>query len=127
MKEGFTDYLTKPVEGDALESMLLRYLPQDKLIAGEDSGTAAGGSQEKAAEGSLFAALRTMGVNTDQGLGYCGNDKELYTEVLSDFAGEAPEKIAAITGYYENGDWKNYSVYIHSLKSTSRMIGANNL
>lgn len=31
LAEGFTDYLTKPIESVALELMLLKYLPQDKV------------------------------------------------------------------------------------------------
>ncbi len=31
LSEGFTDYLTKPIESVALERMLLKYLPQDKV------------------------------------------------------------------------------------------------
>lgn len=31
LAEGFTDYLTKPIESVALERMLLKYLPQDKV------------------------------------------------------------------------------------------------
>ncbi len=31
LEEGFTDYLSKPVSGEALENMLMRYLPKDKI------------------------------------------------------------------------------------------------
>lgn len=31
LKEGFTDYLSKPVRGDKLEKMILKYLPEEKL------------------------------------------------------------------------------------------------
>jgi CheY-like chemotaxis protein len=31
LAEGFTDYLTKPIESVALERMLLKYLPKDKV------------------------------------------------------------------------------------------------
>ena len=33
LNEGFDDYLTKPVEGDLLEDMLIRYLPRSKVIS----------------------------------------------------------------------------------------------
>ena len=32
LAEGFNDYLTKPIEGDSLEKMLLRYLPEEKVV-----------------------------------------------------------------------------------------------
>jgi len=31
MREGFDDYLTKPVDGATLERMLLQYLPKEKV------------------------------------------------------------------------------------------------
>ena len=40
---------------------------------------------------------------------------------------EAPEKRSRIVDGYEKKNWKNYSVYTHSLKSTSRLIGATEL
>ena len=32
LKEGFKDYLTKPVEPPLLEEMLLNYLPESKVV-----------------------------------------------------------------------------------------------
>ncbi|MBR5970152.1 MAG: response regulator [Lachnospiraceae bacterium] len=37
LEQGFTDYLSKPVESAALEEMLLRYLPEEKIIRSERS------------------------------------------------------------------------------------------
>ena len=34
LAEGFTDYLTKPIESVALERMLIQYLPKDKITKG---------------------------------------------------------------------------------------------
>ena len=33
LQEGFTDYLSKPVSGDTLENMILKYLPEEKYRA----------------------------------------------------------------------------------------------
>ena len=35
MKIGFTDYLAKPIKGDELEKMLVKYLPKDKIVLTE--------------------------------------------------------------------------------------------
>lgn len=34
-RSGFDDYLVKPVSGDALENMLIKYIPSEKLILGD--------------------------------------------------------------------------------------------
>ena len=35
--------------------------------------------------------------------------------------------MADLRKYYEAGDWKNYGIQVHTLKSTSRTIGASAL
>ena len=36
LQEGFTDYLSKPVSGDKLENMILKYLPGEKLVISQN-------------------------------------------------------------------------------------------
>ena len=40
---------------------------------------------------------------------------------------ESKDKARLIKETYANKDWNNYGVYVHSLKSTSKMIGATAL
>ena len=51
----------------------------------------------------------------------------MYVSLLTEYAREAAEKTRELQKSYEARDWKNYAVYVHSLKSTSRMIGATEL
>ncbi|MCR5277862.1 MAG: response regulator [Lachnospiraceae bacterium] len=39
LSEGFTDYLTKPIESTALERMLIKYLPSDKVTKNGQNNT----------------------------------------------------------------------------------------
>ena len=47
--------------------------------------------------------------------------------MLEEYLQSAEEKQKALRQYYDAGDWKNYSILAHSLKSTSRTIGAREL
>ncbi|MCR5234361.1 MAG: response regulator [Lachnospiraceae bacterium] len=38
LRLGFADYLTKPIDPDKLEEMLVRYLPEEKIIKTRDAG-----------------------------------------------------------------------------------------
>ncbi|MCR5356406.1 MAG: response regulator [Lachnospiraceae bacterium] len=125
MEEGFSDYLTKPVSGAALERMLLTYLPKEKVILSESQEEAA--ADNAAVDNSLFAALGFLGVDTDQGLAYCQNEPDVYREVLSDYAQSAAERSMLLKKHFDEKDWSNYSIYIHALKSTSALIGAGGL
>ncbi|MBR5381304.1 MAG: response regulator, partial [Oscillospiraceae bacterium] len=54
LKEGFVDYLPKPVEGEEIEKTLMKYIPEDKLIFGEPrpvSGPAGAEPPEAEADG----------------------------------------------------------------------------
>ena len=61
------------------------------------------------------------------GLQYCLNNTEFYDELLVKFASDANEKQQDIDRFFEQKDWENYCIMVHALKSTARMIGADNL
>ncbi len=72
-------------------------------------------------------ALREYGVDTDEGLAYCADDPEFYEEMLGEFLSEGEGRLADLRTFFETHDWKSYAICAHSVKSTSRMIGAKAL
>ena len=123
--EGFTDYLTKPIDSRALEQMLVKYLPEEKVIPVREETAGASPEIPDGPTGDEYALLRQAGVDTAVGLGYCRNNDSLYRSLLIEYANGSAEKAQEIRRYYEQKDWKNYRIQVHSLKSTSRMIGAS--
>jgi len=123
--EGFTDYLPKPVSGETLERMLLKYLPEDKvtLMNPEDRQT----PRDVSADQEKYLPLREAGVNPGTGLEYCQQDHVLYDSLLEEYARSAEKKQQSMQAYYDAKDWKQYGILVHALKSTSRMIGAEPL
>ena len=124
MAEGFDGYLTKPVDGRALERMLLDYLPEEKIEIEKEPE-----KEEKKEEPQgevLFEALREAGVNPKTGLYFCQNE-EMYRAILSEYCMESRIKMPTLAECFEKRDWKNYEIHIHSLKSTSKTIGAEKL
>ena len=120
LSEGFTDYMSKPIIGKNLEEKLARYISPEKLIyaeteseevavenAGEDSGAETG------------SAL----INHELGLKYCSDSKEIYCEILKMYYQQYEAKVVELQHFYEEADWNNYTVNIHSLKSNSLNIG----
>ena len=126
ISQGFSAYLTKPVEGRELERVLIRFLPEDKVIKTElsddDRGREDSGSSEEFVE-----ALEREGFDTAAALGYCQHDSGLYHSVLASFAQEYPGKSANISRYYDEKNWNDYSVLVHSVKSSAKTIGAMQL
>ena len=135
--EGFTDYLTKPIDSAALERVLIRYLPAEKVILTPAEHEKATVSPEKAESGipcfgmenaaDGYAPLRSAGVSPETGLQYCQQDEALYRSIMEEYAEGYGEKARAMEAYYARKDWKNYAILVHALKSVSRMIGAEKL
>ena len=126
LAEGFTDYLSKPIDYKALEDMLRKYLPEDKILLPAEEKVF---SSESGETGVSFRPdlLREAGIRTEDGLRYCDGSEALYRSVLAEFLDSAEEKKHNLRQYYSAGDWENYSILVHSLKSVSRTIGAQTL
>ena len=126
LAEGFTDYLTKPIDSAALEQTLINYLPENKVrVEQEEELLISPADHEGGTE--AFDALKAVGVDAATGLGYCENSADLYGTVLREYMKGAREKSRNLQKCFEAEDWKNYAIFVHSLKSTSRMIGAADL
>ena len=116
---GFDDYLTKPIDAERLETMLLQYLPAEKVSATSD--------REEADEYELPEFLHDIKeLDIDAGLAYCG-DGEDYMMALEMYLGSAEKKAAEIEEYWAAKDIKNTTIKVHALKSASRAIGAMEL
>lgn len=126
LSEGFSDYLSKPINSQSLRKLLIRLLPPEKIIllgepekSGEEEKTAALAAEER------FSALRAAGVNVRQGLFHCQYDEQLYRSILWDYGNSAAEKSYLLQQYYEASAWKDYAVLVHAIKSTSGTVGAS--
>ncbi|MCR5734208.1 MAG: response regulator, partial [Lachnospiraceae bacterium] len=120
MQEGFTDYLTKPIDYEALERMLVKYLPKEKILPGKINAE----QQAFADSPDMSGILEAAGVDTKAGLLYSRNSEEFYRSVLEEYLNNSREKEKGLEKYLEQKNWKDYSILVHALKSTSKMIGA---
>ena len=125
MADGFTDYLTKPVDSNALEKMLIKYLPESKIEHVEIRN----GSSEAAVpeDKDEYSTLRDAGIDPETGLQYCQNDTDFYRSILAEYAQSEAENAEILQKDFASEDWNGYAIRVHALKSTSRMIGAVSL
>ena len=128
MKEGFQDYLTKPIDADKFESILIKYLP-DNIVYMMKKQTQAGdqGQENEAEIVSLENKLGGIGFNVRNGLKYMGNDMKLYGKVLQDFHLILKEKEDALRDFLKKRDMPGYAIIVHSLKGNARNVGADDL
>lgn len=118
MKEGFDEFLSKPVETLALERVLKKVLPKHELRYVE---------QESEPDEVLLTEKEKRPVDWEKGLAYCRNDEDFYEELLGQFMKDYEAKQKKMVAYYEDKDFENYRILVHALKSTAKMIGADEL
>ena len=97
LSNGFVDYLTKPIDAEALESMLVKYVPKKKVLKKAISD-----------------------VRNDKSL--TTNDDER-NALIKIFVSTIDESAKKLDEFLEAGDIKNYTIKVHGLKSTARLIG----
>ncbi len=118
---GFDDYLTKPVDYERLEDMLIRYLPPDKITQvsyeSEEENKAA------SADDRLWALNGQGGINIETGIRNNGS-ADAYLSVLKIFYDSLEEKAEELEEYFVSENVKDYTIKVHALKSSARIIGA---
>jgi signal transduction histidine kinase/DNA-binding NarL/FixJ family response regulator len=156
LEEGFADYVSKPVNGRKLEEMILKYLQKEKIlkkdasdsgIPGKADGADAPKAGGSASEESIRQEIRredsepetsdpsaeipewlyqVEDLNPADGILNCGSE-DGYLPVLEVFHKTAESNAEEIDRYYREGDLKNYTIKVHALKSSARIIGAAKL
>lgn len=144
--EGFDEFIPKPIECAVLERVLRRILPENFIQYTmtqnpvQESGNSGGEAEQKEAnlEGRTvqsssndsrlsYGSLVRAGINVGLGLDYCSGDDEFYLEMLWMFHDQREEKEAELAALYEAGNWTDYGIKAHALKSTALTIGAETL
>lgn len=137
-REGFDEFVSKPIETQELERILRKLVPinQIEYISTEQDADAPSVGQSTAdddfivvpaASGDWVDELETQGIHTSQALQYCMSDASLYRQILERFCIEYPPKEQTLCTAYEAEDTANYRISMHALKSSAKMIGADTL
>ena len=121
LKEGFTDYISKPIEGKILEEKLAKYLPNEKVFLTKKEIVS-----EKTDDNGILEEDEAL-IDYELGIKYCANSKEMYNEILQMYCDMNLEKKEELEKALSDLDWNAYTIYIHALKSNSLNIGAKKL
>ena len=124
LAEGFTDYLSKPVEGSSLEAALIKYLPQEKIILQEGSEQSRNEVYEKSELEEFYS--HAEGLSYSEAIKNCATEAIL-TKTLQQFWNSINNNLRDIEAFWKNDDIKNYTIKVHALKSSARLIGAMEL
>lgn len=122
LKEGFVDFLTKPIDGDVLEQTVENYLPTDLVKHRE----AVENASEKPGILAKSGQFSGYGISLENGLSHAQNDEETYLGLVRLFLKEK-EKQEIMRGYIDAGNMKDYAILVHGLKGNARTLGADAL
>ncbi len=120
---GFDDYLTKPVDPDALEEILRRFIPDEKIEAYIPQE---GLKEEPETVPGELEMLRGDSFDIDAGIKINGSVGS-YMSMLKMFHDTAADTVGELEGFYLADDYENYTIKVHAIKSSLRIIGATSL
>ena len=96
ISKGFNDYLTKPIDAEALEDVLLKYVPKRKVVK------------------KPISDIKNNKAITS-------NDER--QALIKIFVSTIDESAKKLDEFLQSSDIKNYTIKVHGLKSTARLIG----
>lgn len=138
LEEGFTDYLTKPVEPGALEEMLRKYLPPELL---EDPGAepepepAAVSEETPGGSDGLTPELFDSVDGIDINLALTASvDMAMVKELMETFCRSAASDLSELEDFFDKGliqgmeeGLDSYRIKVHALKNSAALVGAGHL
>lgn len=138
IREGMNDFVAKPIDIKNLSEKLKQWLPDNKIVMGDDlsslieassgaegnsGGFGADGSQASSGDdpGEIF--IEYEGLDHKKAITALGS-AELYQTIVKEYYRSGKDRYNEIKSAYDNEDWSDYTIKVHALKSSSRQIGA---
>lgn len=143
LQEGFHEYLSKPIQGEKLEELLLELLPEEYIIPAEERAENVldylerdqdEEEQEKkqiatadSCMQELEQLLKQAHIQVTFGYRYAGNSMGQFHWMIMLFAENFRNSYRKLNGYYIRQETDMYTIDVHALKSNAKSIGANQL
>ena len=121
--KGFNGYLSKPIESVVLEQTIMQHLPEEIMMKPsiEDAVNEANDLPEE-----LAWVKEVKGITVEDGIKSSGG-VTTYIHSLKDFYDTIDRTADVIREAYDNNDIKLYTIKVHALKTSARIVGANSL
>jgi two-component system, sensor histidine kinase and response regulator len=119
LHEGMNDRLIKPFYNEDLLSILVKWLPKDKVLKNK--------SFENDEHKHFIEKFNFKKINVEEGIHYTNDSEKLYDKLLHEFITEYSELLTTLDELYHNRNFEDLSRLIHTLKGISAVIGAKDL
>lgn len=116
LNSGFNNYLSKPINSKDLDNMILKYLPRNLVVKNNLEDTVEDNN----------SLISIPGINVYEAMKF-NNSNESFLEMLRVFYSTIEDKSNIIEKLEKEENIKDYTTYVHALKSSSKLIGATML
>ena len=126
LANGFTEYLSKPIDTERLGEVLNKWIPENKKKEAmeEEESVADKNQAVDENEENLLNMLRQIeNVDYDKAMTLCGKSEDILLSVIEVYVKSYSQIKERIDSTYAKEDLKNYAIEVHGVKSSSRSIG----
>ena len=125
LEKGFDDFLAKPVQGQDFAFILKKWLAKDLI-------TEVNADEKKSSSATQIEIPTDLEIPSDEDLAFkeavenIGN-YETYSKIVKTFYNTIEKNVTEIEAFYKQKEFKSYTISVHALKSSARIIGAKKL
>jgi CheY-like chemotaxis protein len=118
--KGFTGYLQKPIDSRALERAIMQHLPEEIMMKATSEDAV---EDLKELPEDLNWVKEVEGLSVDDGIKNAGGIGG-FIHAINMFRDTIDDNSKVINDSYDGGDIRLYTVKVHSLKTSARIVGA---
>lgn len=125
LKNGFQDFIAKPLDRGPLHEALLRWIPAEKIMKKTTkNGAWLEAWKEDDSRKQAFGKIVIEGIDTEEVVRRYSGSMEEYLELLNLYCLDGKRKLVRLRELWEAHDYKTYGIEVHGLKSASANVGA---
>lgn len=125
MEQGFDEYLGKPINLKQMERLFVKFLPKEKITIQQAAVKETDKEREEGEKKEIAYLENTLEeVEVQTGINNCGGSLEDYLKVLKiawDYGGRQLEELKILQ---KQQNYEDYTIKVHSMKSTAMNMGA---
>lgn len=123
MKQGFDEYLGKPINLKQMERLFVKFLPKEKITMQQPKEVRKDREQKEEKEINYLRSILSE-VDIQKGIENCGGELDDYLKVLKIAWDYGEKQLEELHDLQKQKNYADYTTKVHSMKSTAMNMGA---